>query len=335
MAQPTSLLKGWLEIGMSNPNIFLNQSNSDIVFRTYDDNTSNKIIIGNTSSNNTPNCVGAIYIWGNNVGLKRIPRSNVTLDINGTLSVSSNVYIGTTSTLSTTTLTGDFIIANSNTSNMLITNTSNVFAMSYGNVERLRITNGAGLFLNDNIYVTNDIYASSFHMTSDKHLKDNISLSSPKGDLSMLCKLKVCDFTYKCATSQDSPKYHKGLIAQDVETVFPQAVQEYDGIIPHGQCFADITCIDNKVYIKFEQPHHASVFSTGDKIVLGTSKGTQNYIAVITSLDTVHGLQLDLPSSFETQQVFVHGVMGKIKTIDPNQLLALCISSIQEIMNII
>lgn len=332
MAQPTSLLKGWLEIGMSNPNIFLNQSNSDIVFRTYDDNTSNKIIIGNTSSNNTPNCVGAIYIWGNNVGLRRLPRSNVTLDVTGTLSVSSNVYIG-----STTTLTGDFIVANSNTSNMLFTNTSNVFAMSYGNVERLKITNGTGLFLNDNVYVTNDIYASSFHMTSDKHLKDNISLSSPKGDLSTLCKLKVCDFTYKCATLQDTTnttKYHKGLIAQDVETVFPQAVQEYDGILPHGQCFAELTCIGNKCFMKLGSPNHAHHFSIGDKVILGKSKDTQDYIAVITSVDPVNGLQLDLPSSFDTQHVFVHGVMGKIKTIDPNQLLALCISSIQEIMNI-
>ncbi len=335
MAQPTSLLKGWLEIGMSNPNIFLNQSNSDIVFRTYDDNTSNKIIIGNTSSNNTPNCVGAMYIWGNNVGLRRTPRSNVTLDITGTLSISSNVYIGTTSTLSTTTLTGDFVIANSNTSNMLITNTSNAFAMSYGNVERLKITNGVGLFLNDNVYVTNDIYATSFHMTSDKHLKDNISYSSSKGDLSTLCKLKVCDFTYKHATSQDTTnttKYHKGLIAQDVEMVFPQAVQEYDGILPQGQCFAKVTRIDNKVFIKLEQPKHVSAFSIGDKLVLGTSEKTQEYIAEIGSMDIIYGLEL-VSLHTDVQWVFVHGVMGRIKTIDPNQLLALCIGSIQELSN--
>lgn len=327
MQQPTSFLKGWLEIGMSNPNIFQTQSNSDIVFRTYDDNTSNKIIIGNTSSNNTPNCVGAMYILGNNVGLRKIPRSNMVLDVDGVMSISSNVYIGTTTTLSTTTLTGDFVIANSNTSNMTLTNTSNAFKMNYGITERLKITNGEGLYLNDNVYITNDVYASSYHMTSDKHLKHNIKRSLALDDLQTLLKLQVSDFNYLCDPTQHK---HKGLIAQQVEEVFPQAIQGYEGIVPVYQNYARvIDNLHNTVFLQIEKPQ--SIFSVGDKIVFGKNCTSKEYIMSVLKVEKDY-IVVESPNiRFPYDNVYIFGIMSNIKTIDPYQILALCISSIQEL----
>jgi hypothetical protein len=326
MQQPTSFLKGWLEIGMSNPNIFQTQSNSDIIFRTYDDNTSNKIIIGNTSSNNTPNCVGAMYILGNNVGLRKNPRSNIVLDVDGVISISSNVYIGTTTTLSTTTLTGDFVIANSNTSNMTLTNTSNAFKMNYGNTERLKITNGEGLYLNDNIYITNDVYASSYHMTSDKHLKHDIQQSTACNDLQTLLDLQVSDFRYLCDPMQHK---HKGLIAQQVEEIFPQAVKEYEGIVPVYQNYAFV--IENlyNAFLQIENPE--SMFSVGDKIVLGKNCASKEYIVPVVQVEKNHIVVETSHTRFPHEKVYIFGIMSNIKTIDPNQILALCISSIQEL----
>lgn len=331
----TSFLKGWLEIGMSNPNIFQYQSNSDVIFRTFDDNTANKIIIGNTSSNNTPNCVGAMYISGNNVGVKKLPNINIAFDVYGAMSISSNLYIGTTSNLSITTLTGDLIIANSNTSNMTITNTSNSFKLTYGNVERLKITNGNGLYLNDNIYVTNDVYASSFHMTSDINLKNNIRQSCIADDLTTLRKLKVSDFTYvndPCTTT------HKGLIAQEVESVFPQAVKEYEGIIPVFSDVAEIEKNGSTYYVQSSTKCLSQSFSVGDKIVIGRNASSQDYILSVMHVDKTSGkttdktrLTVNATTLIPAGKVYIHGKLGLIKSIDPNQLLALCISSIQEL----
>jgi hypothetical protein len=330
MQQPTSFLKGWLEIGMSNPNIFQSQSNSDIIFRTYDDNTSNKIIIGNTSSNNTPNCVGAMYISGNNVGIKRTPRNNFVLDIDGTIAVSSNVYIGTTSSLSTTTLTGDLVITNNNTSNMTMTNTSNIFKMTYGNTERLKITNGAGIFLNDNMYVTNDVYASSYHMTSDIKLKSNIKPSTARNDLHILRKLKVCNFSFINDTQSNQ---HKGLIAQEVEKYFPQAIKEYESIIPLYNNFAKLFSVESTSYIEL-QSDNLGIFNVGDKIVVGKHCYSKDNILTITHINK-NILALETSSYFIEGKIFIHGILSNIKTINPNQILALCISSIQELANAI
>lgn len=337
MQQP--FLKGWLEIGMSNPNIFLNQSNSDIILRTYDDNTNNKIIIGNTSSNNTPNCVGALYIFGNNVGLRTNPRSNITLDVDGTVAISSNVFIGTTSKLSTTTLTGDFVIANSNTSNMTITNTSNTFKLMYGNVERLKITNGIGLYLNDNVYITNDVYASSFHMTSDSNLKDNIQQSSTKKDLQTLLKININDYSYIADTQHTQ---RKGFIAQNVERVFPQAIKEYEGVIPFYQNQVYVWSIGNGVfYMNISKEHSCTKLQpilAGDNLVLGRDNSCKDCIVSVSKVVEEHFdyLKLLIHShlSISDGYMFLHGRIGIVKTIDPNQILALCVSSIQELHNI-
>ena len=330
MQQGNAFLKGWLEIGMSNPNIFQYQSNSDILLRTYDENTANKIIIGNTSSNNTPNCTSAMYILGNNVGLRKTPRSNIVLDIDGVVSISSIIYIGTTSSLSTTTITGDIIVANVNTSNLSMTNTSNAFKLTYGNVERMRITNGNGLYLNDNVYVTNDVFASSFHMTSDKILKHDIQSSTTYDDLQTLLRLNICDFKFINDFSQD---VHKGLIAQEVETVFPQAVKEYESIIPISYGLVNLEYIDDGWCIMLNKCLEQKL-NHGDKIILGDHLHTQNYILPFIEL---HANMLKLGSNIQfnasTNQLYFNGIIRKIKTIDPTQLLALCISSIQELAN--
>lgn len=93
------MLRGWIEIGMSNPNMFVNQSNPDIVIRTWGQSNDNQIIIGNTASNDAPGRVAAMYIRSNNVGFKKVPFSNIDLDVNGIIStvderVASNLVIG-------------------------------------------------------------------------------------------------------------------------------------------------------------------------------------------------------------------------------------------------
>ena len=141
---------------MSNPNIFQYQSNSDIILRTYDSTQINKIIIGNTSSNEGPNRTGAMYVCSNNVGFRKVPSSNIAADVNGTLAatnvnIASNLVVGYGSNPGTVTLLG--------TSDLLVKNSNNVVSFQYSNTERIKLTNGIGLYVNDTLYTSNETIA--------------------------------------------------------------------------------------------------------------------------------------------------------------------------------
>jgi hypothetical protein len=319
-----SYLKGWIEIGMSNPNIFHNQSNSDIIIRTYDSSTTNKIIVGNTSSNDTPNRVAAMYVYSNNIGIKTMPSSGVDLDIFGLYSstngrVASNLNVGYGNNTGFLNLNGDLRIVNTNTntSNMLISNSNNNFKFSFGDIERIKITNGQGLYLNDNVYATNDVFATAFHMTSDSNMKENICVSNRCEDIQKLLKLKVSDYNFK-----GDENVRKGFIAQDVESIFPQAITEFYGIIPMhlGYVFLE------NGFISLPSISELNL-CVGDEIVIGKDALSKESIYPIISVNN-KGFYI---SCLETKKVYIHGKMGQLKSVDINQIVALCVSAIQEL----
>lgn len=167
------MLRGWIEIGMSNPNIFANQSNPDVIFRTWGPCNDNQIIIGNTASNDPvgPRS-GALYVKNNNVGFKKVPLSNIDLDVNGIIStiderVASNLVIGYGTLPGALQLRGDMTVIGDSVSNMVISNSNSAFSFKYGNTERVKITNDAGMFLNDSLYVRNDAYATGIYINAD------------------------------------------------------------------------------------------------------------------------------------------------------------------------
>jgi hypothetical protein len=255
-----------------------------------------------------------------------VPNSNIDLDVNGLIN-SSFQTIGTKSSPGYITLTGDLNVANSNTSNMLITNTSNNFKMIYGNVERLRLTNGQGAYLYDNVYVTNDVYANSFHMTSDCNLKRNIIPSNGAEDMQKLMQLNVCNYTLK-----KTGQHCKGFVAQNVETVLPDAVQELDGVIPCFNEFVDIHKLPYGVYLRIEFIEDKIV--QGDKLVIGHDENQQQNIVKIVD---IHGDRVFIEGDVSSYGdiAYVHGKMGKIKNVDPQQILALCVSALQEMMKLL
>ena len=93
---------GWLENTTTLNDIFLNTKPFDIVFRSALEN--NSLILGNNSNTNA-----AIYINNNNVGIKKTPSIEHSLDINGsanmpvinnnTITVASNITCGTECTI--------------------------------------------------------------------------------------------------------------------------------------------------------------------------------------------------------------------------------------------
>lgn len=333
-------LNGWIEIGLSNPNMFASQSNPDIVFRTYDPSASNKIIIGNTSSNEGNNRLGGMYIVNNNVGFKKVPLSGVDVDINGIYStidgrIASNLTVGYGNNPGFFQIRGDILMLNTGTSDMRAINSNNTFYFMYSNIERIKFTNGSGMYLNDNVYITNDVYATGFHMTSDSNFKENINEVpvNTRNNIDTLSKLKVYDYKLK-----GHRKNIKGFIAQQVEEVLPNAVEEIDNIIPIYNDFLRLN--KNFLFSTNKLTNLTELFDVNDEIVLGTNNRSKDYFIKV---EDVHDNYLVISQqSYEkinknhnnTNNVYyVHGKVGKMKTIDTNQILALCVSSLQEIIN--
>lgn len=333
-------LNGWIEVGLSNPNIFASQSNTDVVIRTFDPSFSNKIIIGNTSSNEGPNRLGGLYVLNNNVGFKKVPLTGVDVDINGLYSsidgrVASNLTVGYGSNAGFLQLRGDMLVVNSNTSDMRAINSNNTFRFMYSNVERIRFTNGTGMYLNDNVYITNDVYATGFFMTSDSNFKDNINSSSQDTDLDALMKLKVYNYNLK-----GEKKTVKGFIAQQVESVLPSAINEVDSIIPciKGGIEVDATN-DTRLLIVNALPsniHLGDILKQDDEVVIGTNSNIKEIFCVVKNVgdkwfEVSHESAKQLKHLERYPYLYLHGKTGKMKTIETNQILALCVSAVQEL----
>lgn len=336
-------LNGWIEVGLSNPNIFASQSNTDVVIRTFDPSFSNKIIIGNTSSNEGPNRLGGLYVVNNNVGFKKVPLTGVDVDINGLYSsidgrVASNLIVGYGSNAGFLQLRGDMLVVNSNTSDMRAINSNNTFRFMYSNVERIRFTNGTGMYLNDNVYITNDVYATGFFMTSDSNFKDNIKSSSQNTDLDALMKLKVYNYNLK-----GQKKTVKGFIAQQVETVLPSAINEIDSIIP---CIkGDIEVVrasvqgNTRLVIINAYPPNidlGDILRQDDEVVIGKNSNTKEIFCVVKCVGD-KWFEVSQESAKQLKHLegyphlYLHGKTGKMKTVDTNQILALCVSAVQEL----
>jgi hypothetical protein len=216
------MLYGWIEIGASNNTLFKGENNDDIIIRTIYDN---KIILGNTNGTNAD---AAMYIKGNNVGVFKVPDSNVSLDVNG-VAVLKSAQVGLSNLPSKLTLNADLIIKDksvsfSNTNELSLLNNNAICDINYNNVPRIQITNGNGITLNDNVYINNDVYATAFNLTSDARFKTNIQCSDIESDIDILRKLQVMDYDF--ILSPSTYRRTKGFIAQEVEKVFPIAVTD-------------------------------------------------------------------------------------------------------------
>jgi hypothetical protein len=320
------VLQGWIEVALSNP-VFTQQSNPDILIRS--DGNDAKLIFGNTSNAGSTNITAGLYIHNNTIGVRKDPAIGVDLDVNGLIvstnsKIASNMYVGFCNNPGFFELNGDFSFKSSNTANLLVKNSNNQIAFIYSNVERLKFSDGNGMYLNDNVYVSNEIYAQAFHMTSDSNFKENIVSSSSIADLETLKKLSVCDFNFK-----GSSKVVKGLIAQEVEKVYPQAITTVEQMDTIAQGWAeihnDILEMDIFLDTDFVKP--------GDELVLGKDPNTKNFIRKVVD---IQGIDIVLEKQPEqtydiVSRIYIHGIIKKVKTIDPMQILSLCVSSIQEL----
>lgn len=209
------MLYGWIEVGLSNNTLFRHENDQDIIIRTI---YNNKIILGNT---NGVNADAAMYIQGNNVGIYKVPDSNVSLDVNG-LTVLQRAQVGHSNMPTEVVVNGQIILKDaqkdfSTDMEMRIANSNNIYTMQYNDIERIRVTDGNGISMNDNVYVTNDVYATAFQITSDIRFKTNVTDTNKEEDVTVVKGVVVKDYDM-------NGKRRKGFIAQNIADLYPNAV---------------------------------------------------------------------------------------------------------------
>lgn len=186
--------------------------------------------------------------------------------------------------------------------------------------------------INTGIYCENSVQASEFDAVqfsknSDARIKDFVQHSPPPQDLATLLKLRVSDYQYIDIVKQGATQ-KKGLIAQQVKEVFPQAVNgEKTQFIPNIYAMAtDLSWqpITRNLRVSLEKGHD---LKTGDKVRLLADQGFEEKEVVAVPDDKSFVVaEWEKP----VEKLFVFGKeVHDFHTVDYDQVAMLGVSAIQ------
>jgi hypothetical protein len=173
------------------------------------------------------------------------------------------------------------------------------------------------------------IVAQEFDATSDARIKHVIGPSDATNDLDILKKIKITDYRYIDVVEKgNQPK--KGVIAQDVEQVYPNAVRKQSEFIPSVYAMADEVRYNNatqELTITVPKPHG---FAAGDmvRIITGEAGGTDRTVAALIDDRTFVLAGVEKASS----KVCVFGKkVDDFRVVDYDQLFSINIGATQQL----
>ena len=164
----------------------------------------------------------------------------------------------------------------------------------------------------------------SFFTSSDKRIKDIVKISSSEDDLATLFSVEVTDYKMKDKATYGE-KTTKKVIAQQLKSVYPQAVSLQSGFIPNIYKFSEI----NNGYIALQTD-----LKIGDKVKLIYKDEDQEKVEVIEVLSTdKHGFTIE---NKKDGKVFVYGnEVDDFHVVDYDAVSMLNVSATQELYKLI
>ena len=111
--------------------------------------------------------------------------------------------------------------------------------LSYGYLNNNGSTGSANSTSYYSLYTSDRIAASEFNAFSDARIKDIKGKTNNTADLETLSKIEITDYQFKDKIGKGNG-HHKKVIAQQVETVYPQAVSKTTDVIPDIYRLANI-----------------------------------------------------------------------------------------------
>ncbi len=206
-------------------------------------------------------------------------------------------------------------------------NTSNFRYMCLPNTN-LAYYNGPPWTGTYSISATYAIKCDQFHAVSDQRIKQIEHRSNAAVDLATLLNIEVTDYTY-IDKLQHGNTAKKGLIAQQVEQLFPQAVNHSTDFIPDIFTLSSATeyqANQSSLSVQLTDSHDLQV---GDKVrLIALEQGRVDKEVIAVAKD---GLSFTVGDwETEVDKVFVYGKqVDDFRTIDYDRILMLCISALQ------
>jgi hypothetical protein len=169
------------------------------------------------------------------------------------------------------------------------------------------------------VYADGRFMGSGIHIFSDERIKNVIGLSNSKKDLSTLLSLEITDYKMKDQAKGNKP--YKKVIAQQVMSVYPQAVSLTTEVVPD---IYKVSTIDNG-YVSLETDLKA-----GEKVRLILEDETSLFDVI--SADK-NGFKV---STDKSGKVFVYGrEVDDFHAVDYESLSMLNVSATQELYKLI
>lgn len=176
------------------------------------------------------------------------------------------------------------------------------------------------------IWSANRIVAAEFDAYSDSRIKTIVGSRNPASDLDLLGKLRFVDYRYRDQASKGSG-VKAGLIAQEVEKVYPQAVHNEKDFIPNFFQISTMTIYDaasKTLEIRMDKPHGLHV---GDRArIIGGNGSLDRRVAGVLS-ETGFSVE-DWP--LDDKSVFVYGKqVDDYRVLDYDQVFTVGLSAVQ------
>ena len=166
-----------------------------------------------------------------------------------------------------------------------------------------------------------------FDALSDSRIKNILGVSDQRADLKKLMNIQITNYKF-IDTIQSGNRIHKKVIAQQVESVYPEAVNTQKEYIPNVfQLAASVKKVENGIEITTSKPHD---FVKGDniKIVRDDAKGLEK--TVVKEIVDANTFVIDGMNAPE--KIFVYGKMvNDLRSVDYDALFTLNISATQEL----
>ena len=233
--------------------------------------------------------------------------------------------------------TGHVGIGTSNPSYPLEVSGSNTYLTSTGPFDWQTIfsssgTVGGSQIRSISIRASDFVLATGFLATSDERIKRKIAVSDSRDDLSTLMKLKITDYKYTDSLYSGNVKV-KGILAQELEKVYPESVSKQTNFIPNIYALANDLVyeeINQKLTLKLAKPHGLVV---GDKVKLISNTGGEKPAVVSGVTDNTFTVT---DWTEKSEKIFVFGKeVYDFRVVDYDRLFTLNISATQELAKMV
>ena len=183
------------------------------------------------------------------------------------------------------------------------------------------------------ISAQSNITASEFDAFSDARIKDIESVSKSSPDLETLNKIEITNYTLKDKIKNGNRPFKK-VIAQQVETVYPQVVSRHVDFIPNVYQLTDkINKTDSGYILQFDNGHHLSKAAKRIKLLTSNDNSMKQYdiISILSDKEVLINA-----ANLKGDKVFVYGEeVSDFRTVDYEGLTTLNISATQELSKLL